>query len=422
MTLCHYKKGHVLFREGEPSHFIYRLVTGHAQVIRQIPGGTEALGAIKSGEFLGEIGVLIACRRAGTAVFTEDSQVERFSRVEFLALLAKDRDLGARLLHVLSLRTRAQIELLKELPDRETVEKLRRRRPGIWLSHLFHELFVPVNEFLRRRVKSVPFEKASRELRSRSDFPVKKFPKGSSIFEEGQDGANVYWVQSGSIQIIKNIRGKPLRVAKVSRNEFVGEMSVLESTARNATAIAVSDVVVREISDADFFQLLISSSSTYLVVIDSLCERVRRLRRVIGDIYSTIHPGGSDRDNIFEAARSVESVAQLAEQRLLVEALKMRKFFNVQLEHGKFIAQVYQKYMRGDAKKEEMEKANLYFRDYLKMAGLSTLFILPGAPLSIPLAVKIGKALGVDILPGVSDAEESTVATDPTHPTSREVG
>jgi hypothetical protein len=68
-----------------------------------------------------------------------------------------------------------------------------------------------------------------------------------------------------------------------------------------------------------------------------------------------------------------------------------------------------------------MDRANLYFRDYLKMAGLSTLFILPGAPLSIPLAVKLGKAMGVDIFPAEGERSEKTLEAPP-DPTSRKVG
>jgi hypothetical protein len=64
----------------------------------------------------------------------------------------------------------------------------------------------------------------------------------------------------------------------------------------------------------------------------------------------------------------------------------------------------YQNYMRGTATREEMEHANAVLRDYLKIAGIGTLLVLPGAPITIPLAVKVGKALGVDILP--SEVEE----------------
>jgi hypothetical protein len=63
----------------------------------------------------------------------------------------------------------------------------------------------------------------------------------------------------------------------------------------------------------------------------------------------------------------------------------------------------YRNYLRGTATREEMERANAVLRDYLKMAGVGTLLILPGAPLTIPLVAKLGKALGVDIFP--SDVE-----------------
>jgi hypothetical protein len=96
-------------------------------------------------------------------------------------------------------------------------------------------------------------------------------------------------------------------------------------------------------------------------------------------------------------------VAQLAQQRLVDETLKVRRFFHVQLENGKYIKNVYQKSLRREASKEELERANAYFRDYLKMAGIGTLLILPGAPLTIPLAVKIGRAMGVDILPEAAE-------------------
>jgi CRP/FNR family transcriptional regulator, cyclic AMP receptor protein len=414
--LCHFKKDQVIFSEEDSSNSVYRVVSGTVEVTRRSPSGTEAFGVLKPGDFLGEIGVLIACRRSGTAKCLEDAALERFTRVEFLDLIAKDRALGTRLLAVLSLRTRAQIEVLHALPDRDTVDRMRRRRPLIWFSHWLHELFVPLNEFIRRRVKSIPFARTSKEMLARPDLPIRKFAKGESIFEEGQNGASVFWIQSGKVNVFKRVRGRQLRVAKITSNEFIGEMSVLESLPRSATAIAVTDVITREISLDDFFKLLNNSPSIYLVVIDSLCERVRRLRRIILDLHKTVHPTPSENEGVFEAARSVESVAQLAEQRLMNEIFKMRRFFNVQLEHGKYIAAVYQKYLRGEAKREEMDRANNYFRDYLKMAGLSTLFILPGAPLSIPLAVKIGKALGVDIFPAEPeydlDETESAPSSD----------
>jgi CRP-like cAMP-binding protein len=197
------------------------------------------------------------------------------------------------------------------------------------------------------------------------------------------------------------------QIGVVNRNEFIGEMGVLESLPRNAGALAATDVAATMMSQADFLELMQNSPFAYFTVIDSLCERANRLRRVIRRL-STVHgiSEGND-ESIFEIVRSVDSVAQLAEQRLVDETLKVRRFFHVQLENGKYMRHVYQKSLRREASKEELERANAYFRDYLKMAGIGTLLVLPGSPLTIPLAVKIGRAMGVDILPGSGRAEES---------------
>jgi hypothetical protein len=132
------------------------------------------------------------------------------------------------------------------------------------------------------------------------------------------------------------------------------------------------------------------------MVIDALCERARWTRAL-----SNAWDGSG---NLLDALRSVDSMAQLAQERLVDEALRARAYFAAQLGRGKIMTAAYQNYMRGTATREEMEHANGVLRDYLKIAGIGTLLVLPGAPITIPLAVKVGKALGVDILP--SEVEE----------------
>ena len=118
MVTRNFKSDDVLFREGDQSRTVFRLLSGKAEVTSTVPAGTEVVGTVGPGDFIGEIGVLVACRRSGTARFIEDSTVEEFSRAQFLRLISKDAQLSNRLLHVLSLRTRSQIELLRQLPER----------------------------------------------------------------------------------------------------------------------------------------------------------------------------------------------------------------------------------------------------------------------------------------------------------------
>lgn len=60
---------------------------------------------------------------------------------------------------------------------------------------------------------------------------------------------------------------------------------------------------------------------------------------------------------------------------------------------------IYGRYMRGDASKNDMKKANAQFRELLKNIGLGIIVMLPFAVITIPVIVKVGRFLGVDILP-----------------------
>lgn len=166
-----------------------------------------------------------------------------------------------------------------------------------------------------------------------------------------------------------------------------------------ARAVAATRVAASRMSPEEFSALLRRSPAAVLTVIDALCERARRTRALSAAAWD------GRAGSLLDALRSVDSMAQLAEQRLVDEAQRARAYFAAQWGRGKVMRATYQNYLRGTATREEMEHANAVLRDYLKIAGIGTLLILPGAPVTIPLVVKLGKALGVDILPSDVEAE-----------------
>ncbi len=68
--------------------------------------------------------------------------------------------------------------------------------------------------------------------------------------------------------------------------------------------------------------------------------------------------------------------------------------------------EIYQKFSQGKCSKEEMKKANAQFRDLIKSMGLGIILVLPFAPITIPVIVKLGKRLGVDVLPSAFSDKE----------------
>ncbi len=77
----------------------------------------------------------------------------------------------------------------------------------------------------------------------------------------------------------------------------------------------------------------------------------------------------------------------------------IRKGLAKESAETKEMLKIYTRFSQGQATKQEMQKANEQFRDVLSTMGLGVLVVLPFAPLTIPALVKIGRKLGVEILP-----------------------
>ncbi len=60
---------------------------------------------------------------------------------------------------------------------------------------------------------------------------------------------------------------------------------------------------------------------------------------------------------------------------------------------------IYRQYTQGQTTKEDLKRANEQFVDILKGLGLGVFALLPFAPITIPLVVKLGTLVGVDVLP-----------------------
>jgi Fe-S oxidoreductase len=98
-----------------------------------------------------------------------------------------------------------------------------------------------------------------------------------------------------------------------------------------------------------------------------------------------------------ESLLKMKDKASLSELKSKLEKLKIA--LGKEREQTKQMLETYFNYTQGKASDEEMEQANKQFQDFLKTLGLGVFVILPGAPITIPLIVKLGQKLGVDVIP-----------------------
>lgn len=101
---------------------------------------------------------------------------------------------------------------------------------------------------------------------------VNELTNGETIFDQGHLSDALYIVLEGDIAILKD--GK--EIARVGKNLSFGEMGLLLKRPRGATARAVSDARVLELSGADIGQMLDEeprwAAELYRVLAECLAE------------------------------------------------------------------------------------------------------------------------------------------------------
>jgi hypothetical protein len=91
---------------------------------------------------------------------------------------------------------------------------------------------------------------------------------------------------------------------------------------------------------------------------------------------------------------------------------KIRKGLAQETVETHEMLKIYISFSQGKASKEEMEVANRQFRDFLKTLGLGAIVVLPFSPITLPLIVKFGKKLGIDVIPSSFKNESEKETTE----------
>lgn len=88
------------------------------------------------------------------------------------------------------------------------------------------------------------------------------------------------------------------------------------------------------------------------------------------------------------------------------QMLTLKIALSQEKQETKEMLAIYKKYTRRQATSEEIQTANKQFIDLLKGLGLGVFVVLPFAPITIPIMIKLSRLVGVEILPS-SFSEDS---------------
>jgi CRP/FNR family transcriptional regulator, cyclic AMP receptor protein len=276
--------GNLIFAHQSHGRDLYVLERGEINLQRTTSYGTFTLGAVDAGDLFGEAGFLSAHPRSCDALVGCASQVLRLDAPAMDSLVEASAEMGVQvywtLWHSLARKLRAANDQLKTFFSDESLPesflRLRKQPTGAAAS-------VKVEESDKIRL----FREqglSRRELMTLATFSKeKRFAAGAYLFQEGDEGSEMYVVLEGRVMISKFIPGAGEEaLAVLERGDFFGEMSLIDGEPRSADAKAhAGPLTVLALDQGTVREILAMDPHAALEFLQLLCRLVAgRLREI----------------------------------------------------------------------------------------------------------------------------------------------
>jgi CRP/FNR family transcriptional regulator, cyclic AMP receptor protein len=108
-----------------------------------------------------------------------------------------------------------------------------------------------------------------------NNIETRRVKAGGVIFREGEQADELFIIKSGYVRIQIGNR----EIANLTTDSIFGEMALIDSEPRSATAVAITDVELVPVSEKQF--LFLASQTPYfaLKVMRTLAQRLRATNR-----------------------------------------------------------------------------------------------------------------------------------------------
>src|SRR6185295_10619688 len=116
------------------------------------------------------------------------------------------------------------------------------------------------------------------------------FDNGQVLFHKGDDGDEMYIIQSGRVAIKKKVKDGDTTLAVLEKGDFFGEMAILERMPRSASAEVVEDGDLIVISNEIFGDMIKANPEIAVRMLRKYSIRLREANKQIEQILT--HGGG----------------------------------------------------------------------------------------------------------------------------------
>jgi len=164
-------------------------------------------------------------------------------------------------------------------------------------------------ERLERSLRDIdlfrPLSDAERRTAAAS-FKRHHYARGERIIVEGEPGNSFFVIDTGEVEVLKNLGGSLRPIARLHEGQFFGEMALLTGADRAATVVAATDADMFAIDKAGFHGVLVANPGVAVDISRILAERQGVLTNAVIDVTERFGAGAEParKDDLLKRIRS----------------------------------------------------------------------------------------------------------------------
>ena len=141
-----------------------------------------------------------------------------------------------------------------------------------------------------------------------SSSALKHFRIGETIFSEGDPGDLAYIIESGRVEVTVSINGQPFPLRILTSGDVLGEMAVMDTAPRSASARALEETVCVAISSQQISERVEDADPVVKLLVNTLLHRIRSTPQITSSPRLRIPTGlqgqaSSENDEVLDKMR-----------------------------------------------------------------------------------------------------------------------
>lgn len=304
--------GKVIFREGDREAAMYHLISGRVGIYSRYGRPNQKQLAVICADdpapYFGEMGLIDYAARSATAVALEDCRLGYITSDTLLFYLRKHPELVMDMLRRMSGRLRTltneYMDACHVIARQKAAHSDAPKADSEWTKTLKKYTAVfddPPTEAeiaalsVRSSENDDPRPEFDREMLKNTEGPAvmeaRVVPAGMVIFDEGDIEACMYELMRGSVDIYADYglpTQKKLTTASWEKNRFFGEMGLIDSAPRSATAVAAEDCTLLTIDEGNLENYFVDDPEKLFAIMRQLSGRIRALTHDYMEAVKTI--------------------------------------------------------------------------------------------------------------------------------------